>query len=136
MLLAGPPAAAADRLIKRNLDIIANRTVASFDEDGVRLDNGTVLTWDEIERATVSADKQAAFNAMLKELGEPLYRIRQRMAAEDYEALAPQAEALYPRYLRRNGPTAYLAVQGVMWSRLAAGKQEQALEPFLHCRGT
>ncbi|MGE3780993.1 MAG: hypothetical protein AB7F89_27640, partial [Pirellulaceae bacterium] len=44
----------ADRIVLRNLTVISDRTVASLDVDGVRLDNGSLLTWDEIEKATVT----------------------------------------------------------------------------------
>src|SRR5262245_30496673 len=70
----------ADRIVLRNLKIVTDRTVASFDVDGVKLDDGSVLGWDEIERATIDGDKQDAFDKQLLELGGPLYRIRQRLS--------------------------------------------------------
>jgi hypothetical protein len=128
-------AQAADRLILRNLDFILDRTVVDFDEDGVRLDAALAdgsdrLTWDRIERGTVALD-QARFNELLAELGQPLYRIRQRLAIGDYEALAEPAEQVYPRYAARKSSTAYMVCQAQMWSRLAAGRREAAVEPHL-----
>jgi hypothetical protein len=125
--------ACADRIVLRNLTVISDKTVAAFDEDGVRLAGGGVVTWDEIERATVAADKQAAFDAMLAELGTHLYRIRQRLTVGDYEGLLSHAEAVYPRYRTRRSETAYMVCQAVMWGRLAARRREEAVEPYWRC---
>jgi hypothetical protein len=131
------PAPAADRLILRNLEIITDRTVVSFDEDGL-VTNGSPangesrLTWDEIERGRVALD-QPRFDRLLAELGQPLFRIRQRLKIGDYEALAEPAEAMYPRFAERKSQTAYLVCQATMWSRLAAGRREAAVEPYVRC---
>jgi hypothetical protein len=130
-------AAAADRLILRNLDILTDRTVTAVDEDGLVLDaarpgGSDRVTWDEVERGTIALD-QPRFDALLKDLGPPLYRIRQRLKVGDYEALSEPAESLYPRFAERRGPTAYMVCQATMWSRLAAGQREAAAEPYLRC---
>jgi hypothetical protein len=129
--------AAADRLILRNLDIVTDRTVTALDEDGIVRDaprpgESDRITWDQIERGTVGLD-QARFDALLKELGPPLYRIRQRLKIGDYEAAGEPAEQLLPRFAQRKGQTAYLVCQAAMWSRLAAGRREAAVEPYLRC---
>ena len=123
--------ASADRIVLRNLKIISDRTVVSFDVDGVKLDDGSTLSWDEIERCKVDDAKQADFDGLLKELGEPLYRINQRLKVGDYEGLLEHAEAVYPRYASRESPTAYMVTQALMWGRLAEGKREAAVEPYL-----
>jgi len=123
----------ADRIVLRNLDIITNRTVAGFDEDGVRLDDLSLIKWDEIERGRIAADNQAAFDQMLQDLGTHLYRIRQRLTVGDYRDILPHAEAVYPRYIGRKSETAYMVFQSLMWARLAAGHREQAVEPYLRC---
>lgn len=125
--------ARADRIILRSLKILSDRTVVSFDDDGILLDNQSKLAWHEIEKATIAADKQAAFNKLLEELGEPLYRIRQRLTTADYEGLLQPAETLYQRFSSRNSDTAYMVVQSVMWGRIAIGKREDAVEPYLNC---
>ena len=125
--------ARADRIILRSLKIISDRTVTSFDDDGVLLDNQERFAWHEIEKATIATDKQAAFDKLLMELGGPLYRIRQRLTTADYEGLLQPAESLYPRYVALTSDTAYVVVQSVMWGRLAAGRREDAVEPYLRC---
>jgi hypothetical protein len=130
-------ARAADRLILRNLDFITNRTVTSFDEDGLVLDGarpggGERVTWDEVERGRVAID-QPRFDRLLAELGTPLYRIRQRLRIGDYTAAGEPAEPLYAVFAARRSQSAYLVCQAVMWSRLAKGQREAAVEPYLRC---
>jgi hypothetical protein len=128
-----PLSVRADRIVLRNLKIITDRTVVSFDEDGLRLDDGSTVRLDEIEKATVAADKQAALDKLVAEVGTHLYRIRQRMTTGDYEGLLPHAEAIYSRFEPRRSDTAYMVAQALMWGRLAAGRREAALVPYIHC---
>lgn len=128
-----PTVNGADRIILRNLKIITDKTVTSFDEDGVRLNDTQVLGWDEIEKAKVAPDRQEAFDAMLAELGDHLYRIRQRLSVGDYDGLLPHAEAIQSRFVGRASDTAYTALQALMWGRLAVGRREAALAPYLQC---
>ncbi len=125
--------AMADRIILRNLKIIDGPQVVAFDEDGVRLDDKRLIGWYDIEKARVANNQQAAFDQMLRELGGPLFRIRQRMRVGDYKDLAPHAEPIYARYAERKSPTAYLVMQATMWSRVAVGRREAAVEPYCRC---
>ena len=124
-------AAPADRIVLRNLDVIDTRTVTSLDEDGVLLDDGTRISWDRIERGRVANEQQARFDQLLAEIGGDLYRVRQRMAVGDWAGLLPHAEALEARFVGRRSETAYLVFQALMWARLATGKREAALAPYL-----
>lgn len=93
-----------------------------------------LVPWDEIEQATLEDEaRQAEFNRLLQELGTPLFRIRQRLGVGDFAGAAEPAEAVYPRYRDRQGPTAYMVVQAAMWGRLASGNRESALEAYLAC---
>ena len=124
-----------DRIVLRNTKVIAGRKVVAVDEDGIRLDGAASpqsLGWDEIESATVALD-QAKFDQLLKELGEPLFRIRRQMTEGRYQDILPHAEAVFPRFLDRRTPTAYLVAQGLMWSLLAHNRREEALAPYLVC---
>ncbi|MEQ8784903.1 MAG: hypothetical protein RIC55_01330 [Pirellulaceae bacterium] len=124
--------ALADRIILRNLKTY-NEPVANFDEDGLKLQSGTELTWDEVEAGTVAAADQERFDKTLAALGEPLYRIRQRLTTGDYEGVLESAEKVYPVYAQRSSPTAYMVFQALMWGRLEAGRREAAVEPYLRC---
>lgn len=133
--IASPGASAADRLILRNLDFILDRTVVALDEDGATLDapladGATRLSWDRIERGKVALD-QARFDELLTEIGLPLFRVRQRLKSQDYAGLAAPAEQLYPKFAGRTSPAALSVAQAAMWSRLATGRWEAAVEPYL-----
>lgn len=123
---------AADRIVLRNLDTITDREVRSFDEDGVRLDDDRIIFWDGIERATV-ARRSGDFGRMLSELGEPLYRIRQRMKIGDLQGVSEPAERLCATYAGRRGELAFLVMQAAMWSRTARGERESAVAASIEC---
>lgn len=133
LLVSPPESTAADRIILRSGGFLTNKTVTTFDEDGVRLNDQTVLGWDEIEKATITAGKQADFDKLHAELADDLFRIRQRLSVGDYEGLLPHAEALHKRYAGRTSDTAYMVLQSLMWGRLAVGQREAALVPYLRC---
>ena len=129
---------AADRIILRSLELVADKTVISVDEDGARLDGkrpgGTdLIPWDQIERGRVSAALQPDFDRYLTELGPSLYRLRQRLKIGDYDGLQETAEKVYPRFAERRSQTAYMVCQATIWGRLAQGKREAAVEPYLRC---
>ncbi len=127
------PSARADRIVLRNLKIISDRRVEALDEDGALLDDDTTLTWDEIESGTVDPAQQKEFDRLLATLGPPLFQIRQRLTRGDYQGLLEPAESVYPTFAARKSRTAYHVCQALMWGRLAAGKREQAVEPYLRC---
>lgn len=134
--LTALPAHAADRLILRDLTVIADRTVVACDEDGVRLNeplaNGRrMLRWDEIARGRVSEALQPTFDQLREELGLPLFRLRQRLKTGDYRALLAPAQELAPRFIERKSDAAYLVAQSLMWGALANGQREAALAPYL-----
>lgn len=128
-----PNADAADRLILRDLTILRDRTVVRFDEDGVRLDDDALITWDRIERGTIAADRQADFDRLLAELGRPLFRLRLRLKTGDDAGLSEFAEPLAARYAERSGASAYLVRRALMKGRIAAGRREAAVAPYLSC---
>lgn len=133
LLLVIPAAGArADRIVLRNLTILSE-PVASFNEDGVRLESGKEVTWDEVQAGEVAPAKQEAFDAMLEKVGEPMFRIRSRLSSGDYKGALSYAEELYPVYSMRNSASAYMVCQGLMWARLHAGRREEAVEPYLRC---
>jgi hypothetical protein len=138
LAVLGNHCSAADRIILRSLELVVDRTVLSVDEDGVRLDGkrpggGDLIPWDEIERGRVSEPLQPAFDEYLKEFGPFLYRLRQRLKIGDYDGLYDTAEKVFPRFSSRQSQTAYLVCQATMWGRLARGKREAAVEPYLRC---
>jgi hypothetical protein len=134
-LVTGDSSLAADRIVLRNAKLISGRSVVSFDPDGVRLSGRppVVLGWDEIGQARLeNPSNQERFQALLKQLGDPLYRIRLRLKTGDYRDIAPLAEALLPVYQGRRSDTAYLVFQALFWSKLARNQRAEALGPYIH----
>ncbi len=129
----GASPAVADEIVLRDLTIITGKTVSHFDPDGVRFEDGSVITWDRIEQGTIAAEKQAGFDRRLNELGARLYSIRRRLRSEDYQDLLPHSRDLYPLYRDRRSSTSYMVMQATMWAHLARGQREQALAPYLRC---
>lgn len=128
------PSFPADRIVLRDLSIIGDRNVQGVDEDGLQLDDGRLITWDRVEQVAIADEQRnAAALRLLDELGQPLYRIRQRVSVGDDRGALEYAEQLYPRYRDRDSATAYLVVQALMWGRLAADKREAALGPYFWC---
>ena len=121
----------ADRVILRNLEVISDRRVVEFNVDGLRLDDGTRISWEQVERAQVSSQQQAEFDRMLDEIGTQMYRLHQRLTVGDHRGLLEHAEVLYPRYVGRDSEAAYVVFQSLMWGRLAAGQREAAVEPYV-----
>ncbi|MFN3150568.1 hypothetical protein [Bremerella sp.] len=131
--LAMPAFAQADRLILRDLRLLGNITVIGFDEEGVKVTDNNLIPWHEIELGTVSPDKQADFDRLRKELGDPLFRVHQRLKVGDYAGAREPAEAVFDRYKDRDSKVAYMVCQATMWGRLAEGDREAALEPYFCC---
>jgi hypothetical protein len=139
-LITSSCCSAEDRIVLRDLTILAEAPIAAFDLDGVvltapRKSGGILVTWDEIESLrleSLSQEQQAAAEKMLSEVGLPLYQIHYRMKVGEYVALLEPAEKVYPLYQTRRSRTAYLVSQALVWGRLAQHRREAAVEPWLH----
>jgi hypothetical protein len=134
---SGPIAASAagERIVLRDLRVI-RAAPESFDEDGLVLVDAEgqrrVLDWGEVESIELdNADQQKAAEALLKQLGDPLYRLRVRLTIGDDEGLLEPAEALKTTFRDRRSPAAYLVLQSVVWGRIAHARREEAVEPWL-----
>jgi hypothetical protein len=126
--------ALADRLVLRNLEIIRDKKIVGMNLDGVTQDDGRAISWDEIESGKIDdAERNKLFQKYLENLGIHLYRIRQRLNVGDFREIGPHAEAVAKYYQGRQSETAYMVHQALMWSRLAAGQREAAVEPYLRC---
>jgi hypothetical protein len=130
---AALPAAGADRIVLRNLEIIRDKKILAMNLDGVQIEGGKTIGWDDIESGKLEGDRQALFDKYLANVGIHLYRIRQRLTVGDYRTLAPHAQAVAKFYKEREGDTAYMVMQALMWGRLAEGKREAAVEPYWRC---
>ncbi len=126
ILLVATTAHAADRLILRaGAEIIRDRTVVAMNFDGVKLDDGRVLGWDEIEAGRLDGGRQELFDKYLKNVGIDLFRIRHRLGVGDYRSLTPHAKAIAKYYQDRDSDAAYMVMQALMWGRLAEGRRKR-----------
>jgi len=128
--------AAADTITLRSGQQIDNRTVTAVDEDGLQLgeplpSGAKIIRLDEIQYAKIAADRQSTLDQLLKELGDPLFRIRWRLSVGDVAGLAEPAETVYPRFRGRRSPTALLVATAAMRGRIHERKREFAVEPML-----
>jgi hypothetical protein len=133
-LLGSVALPAADRILLRNLEILRDCEVVSFDADGLilaaeRSSGGKLVTWDEVETLQLTV-KQAEANQLLAEIGPALFAIQRRLTTGDDEALRAPAEQLWPLFRERQGKSACLVALALMWGRLAHGAREQAVEPW------
>lgn len=130
LLLASHAAAAEDQLVIRPKLTLRDKKVQAFDVDGVRLEGGTVIGWEEIESGRLSRD-QERFEKLLAALGDKSFRLGRALRTGDYASAVAPAEELYPSYTGRRSKAAYLVAQGLMWGRIAEGHREAAVEPYL-----
>ncbi len=94
-------------ILLRDFSIPAS-PVAGYDEDGVRLQNGDVVTWDRVAKAVVVASDQDRVDQWLHSIEKPLARLRWRLQIGDF-AGAQQAAAELPTQLNnRRSQTALL----------------------------
>ena len=127
-----PVGRAADRIVLRDLTVIADHAVREFNLDGVVLDDGKRLRWDEIESGKLAAN-QAEFDQLLREIGGPLYRVRQRLKVGDYRGASEPVEELYPRFVDRVSESAFLVLHTTVWSRMSAGRRGTTFQKMSTC---
>ena len=123
---------AFDRILLRDLTLVRNVEVDSFNEQGVRLKSGQILTWDRIERATLT-EKQTEFDDLKDRLGEPLFRIRQRLSNGDFKDAFSIAKNLEKNISSDNGPTSLMLATALFRGHLANGDRISAILPLLQC---
>ena len=135
-MCCGGNAAATDRLVLRDFTVIRSDLV-SFDVDGLvlateRRGGSKLVTWDEIESLHVGDEaKQAAAEKLLREVGQPLYRLRVRLETGDDAGLLEPAEILNPLFVDRRSHSSLIVLQSLVWGRIANGQREDAVEPWL-----
>ena len=121
-----------DRIILRNLQRIKGHEIKSIDVDGVKLDDGRVITWDRIETAQVESVSQEEFDGYMQRLSNPLFRIRLRLVnGDDLEALK-YAEQMFPVYQPRDGELSRLVCAALVRGRISAGLREQSVVAYLY----
>ncbi len=131
LLLLASTASGQDRIVLRDTKVV-NGTVTALSPDGIAMNiggNPTMLGWDEVEAGKVG--KQDEFDKLLKKIGDPLFRTRQRLKTGDYRELLEPTDKLFPTFAERNSPVADTICLATAFARLANNQREAAVEPFL-----
>lgn len=133
LALATTPAWAQHRLVLRDSTLVTG-VILQASPDGVTLrGEGPAKTWgwDEVESGV--APDQKAFDAFIKDIGDPLFRIRQRLKSGDFSELTGPAEKLFPVFRDRTSGVAEAVCLATHIARDARHLRENALEPLLAC---
>ncbi len=69
-------------------------TVAGYDEDGVRLTDGTIVSWDRIAQVQFEPADQARADQLLQTIGQPLFQVRWRLQIGDFGGAEQAAKSV------------------------------------------
>ena len=76
-----------DKIVLRDLSLITDAKMKRFDVNGIELDDGRKLFWDQVFSGTVKADQQTRFDRFIKSPGETLFQIKTRLKNKSFELL-------------------------------------------------
>lgn len=122
-------------IVLRDLTLVRDDPIVSFDERGVVLDSQIRIGWSKILSAKVDVARQPEVDRYLNEVGLPLFRLESRLAKRDWAGIGEIAEPLYES-LRAGSLFAteklrFLVCRATMESRLYNLNDMEAIEPFL-----
>ena len=120
-------------IVLRDLKLIEDTKVSNMSVEGITLEDGRSWSWDQVQEGEVGAERQVEFDRWRTEIGEPLFRIRLRLASRDYASLQPHANDLASRTVQNdpNSSVYYLACCAQVRSCLDQKQREAALVPLL-----
>jgi hypothetical protein len=111
-------------LVKRDLTLIENRKIVSYNVNQIQLDDGTILTWDQVLTAPV-ADKK--FEELHAALSMPLFRMKHRWSIGDYVAAAEIANQLDKYYADQTSESAQWVATANLIGNLRQSNRPQAV---------
>ncbi|MEM7457267.1 MAG: hypothetical protein AAF456_23190 [Planctomycetota bacterium] len=126
-------------IVLRDLSVLSDSGIESFNDNRVLLTDGTSLTWDAILRADVPDESRAEFDRRISQIGLPMFRIKSRLESGDWWSIASIAEPMYSLVkpggdsagFQFDAETRYLISLAAMYGRIQSGNREAAVEPFL-----
>ncbi len=132
LTLSGPLAVAvqAQQIVLRDLTLIKNVNVETQDVNGLNLASGQQITWDRILQGSIGTD-QKAFDQNVKQIGEPLFRLRNRLSNGSHHQLQPMVDDLLKIAGDQPGLTNYIATTGLFFDKLSSNRRAAALVPML-----
>ena len=126
-----------DSVVLRDLTVLRDTRVIDFNDDHVLLTGERRVGWDEILKASVTDGLRESFDAKLAQLGLPLFRLKVRLANEDWSGIGELAEPMYQRLKlqtlasKTSSRSDYLVCIATMESRIYRGDRAGAVLPFL-----
>ena len=143
------PACAQEPIVLRDLTLIRNAQIESFDESGVLLTSKRRLGWDEVLKANVEASQQERFDNYLDRIGIPMFRLKSRIRNADWDGAGEVAEPLFDamqkelfsqtdenRFRKTTASFNFLVSIATMKSSLARGNPAKATVAFLFASST
>lgn len=121
-------------IVLRDLSLVRNDGVVSFDRRGVVLQSQRKLRWSQIRQATVEHDKQMEFDKFVLEVGLPLFRLESRLKNGDWAGLVDLVEPLYQKMESNSQPdphNEFMICVAAMRARIYDAKRHDAVEPYL-----
>lgn len=118
-------------VVLRDLTLITDQTVHTFNQDSVRMSDGTTLSWDQILRGRVAAEDQQEFDRYVREIGLPLYQMKQRIRVRDWTRLDEVAGTLFVQYSGEDSTIGKTVCLASAKGKLETGARAEAVIPFL-----
>ncbi len=120
----------AQSVVMRDLTLLPERNVVGFNQESVELDDGSMLTWDQVLQAD-AGERQEEFDRNVREIGLPLFRLKKRIEIEDWNRVAALADQLLVRYSGVDSPSAKLVCLAAVRGLLETNQREASVFPFL-----
>ena len=124
-LVVGCVPVQAQHLVLRDLTLLDNDPVESFDSDGILLASGRTVRWDNVLDGRVAAQQQVRFDDLRKRVGQTAFRLKTRLARSDFDRLQPAVDQLV-ELATQSGSEGYLMyLARVAQLRYQLGQEDQ-----------
>lgn len=133
MVFSAAGEASAQSIVLRNLSRIYPAAIQSLDGESLTLAGGEKVTWDRVLQVDVDADWQQRIEQKVREIGEPLYRLKYRLQQNNVAGAYEIARQWYQQEDRSfSGVQAnFMVCRAIMLGRLEGGERAAAIEPML-----
>lgn len=128
---AANPAHAQSGIVLRDLTRLEDRTVKSYSQESIVLDDGSQLTWDQVLKADLGDNRQAEFDRNIRDIGLPLFRMNRRIQIGDWSRLNAVADSLMIRYSGIDSPTGKAVCLAAAKGKLESLERAAAVVPFV-----
>ena len=125
-------------IVLRDLTLIRGKTISKFDRSSIKLSDGSTLQWDQVLKAELpdqsegsdpsqpQNQRQTEFDALLKQIGLPMFRLKTRIQQGDWAGAGSIAEPIFDSAMAGtftfpNPNVEYLVCLATMKSRAGQG---------------